>query len=618
MINKKNLLFLFCDEKCSASPAIIPSLSRLADQIGIEFESYVCTRPKSWEGTVLPFTGNGHLQSFYYLANFYEKILYCSFSSYRSYQFRREVLAFGGEVISCRHPGELHQFYKEIYEYFSIPLPNQLTIIPGTASDLVNQNELWIAPYCYPDILFEDTIGISLDEFSENPDAYYELGPKFIKTLYCKISHPGFEIKCIDSIQANDNYGTITERIIRRHKKLAKGIGFGNPPCILRWGALYCREKIITLYQDKNWEEFVPTVAKYAKLIGNDTITGNQMVYPRNSDNVITEFARFGLTFDLVGLSPRIAFSVQKKHQVKVDWLEFAPTPWDYEYSDEELIDRIKQKEIPVCFILYAADLGHLPILPRILDLMSWDGMRAGIAFPSTWYEYQPELVEQIYIPLQQGGVLPNLEPMVSSVGSAVAPEAKGFIDPEMLVSLLHKTKKQISIHVGEKLVPRGYYSFQDANPFYKAGTGTPQYQAVSQAGFEYYISYKNPDLTAKVLWHGNGMTVINQTIPQWFPGQGYAPDVLKEFENQCINSITSDTLFPKAITFGFDTPFFALAPIYTGYSEVVWTDPANVGIKPLCDAMIFAKNGGDSGKLFLVKPHELYRYVQLHKKMTP
>ena len=92
-MKKGRLLFFFSDEKCSACAAVIPTLSALAKAEGIDFESYICSRPWSWQGEVLPLVGHGHLESFYYLANFYDEILYCSITTEPSFQFRREVLA---------------------------------------------------------------------------------------------------------------------------------------------------------------------------------------------------------------------------------------------------------------------------------------------------------------------------------------------------------------------------------------------------------------------------------------------------------------------------------------------------------------------------------------------
>ena len=75
---KKDLLFFFSDVKCISAAGVIPTLAVLAEKQGVDFETYICTRPLSWGGKMLPFTGHMHGESFCYLANFYRKILFVS------------------------------------------------------------------------------------------------------------------------------------------------------------------------------------------------------------------------------------------------------------------------------------------------------------------------------------------------------------------------------------------------------------------------------------------------------------------------------------------------------------------------------------------------------------
>ena len=240
---------------------------------------------------------------------------------------------------------------------------------------------------------------------------------------------------------------------------------------------------------------------------------------------------------------------------------------------------------------------------------MGQEGYRAGLAFPATWYDYAPELLEQLYIPLDQGGVFPQIEPMISSGGSVVACEAEGMIEPETLTSLLTNARKKIAGLLGEHLVPRGYYPWQDASPFYKRNTGTPQYDAVAKAGFEYYITYKDSRTPGKVIYEANGMTVFNQQIGQWFPGAGVASNVIHEFES-------GQRFETDWIVLAFDMPFFGLSPVYVNGKALHERFAKSVmGMQTLAEAMKLVYNGGESGKLFMLKPHELYRYIKLKRK---
>lgn len=625
MKNRK-LLFFFSDETCTASTVAVPTLMRLANEMGLEFESYIATRPWSWQGKVLPMVGNSHLESFFYLANFYDEILYCSLTDLTSLPFRREVLAFGGHVVSSRKSHELVDFYADVFAYFGRQLPARALVIPDRPKEELQPD---YGAYTYPDILHNDCVGMTLSLWEKEKENLASKGVVTPVTLYCTVE--GAEV--LDALLPDDTYGSVTQRIADRHLSTGRQIGFVDPQGLCRWMTQFCRDGVLALYEPFDWEPFMKVVKQYADQVGNNNIIGNQLIYRPNEgriscyDGVVAELGKYNLIHNLVGLNPRIGFTVQTQHELPIDWMadENAPTPWDDEMTDEELLEKLEQRATPVCFMFYAADLGHLPVLTRFLDLMCLDGMKGGISFPSTWYDYHPELLEQLYIPLQQGGVCPNLEPLISSVGVAVATEAEGYIKPEFLKELITRARADIEKKVGKRLLPRGYYPFQDSTPFYKKETGVPQYDVLSEIGFEYYITYKNGGQRGKMPYQKNGMTVMTQQVPQWFPGAGNPVEVLKNWEAQCAERREAWKQDPSAdaldwITLSFDTPFFALAPTYLGDIEY---DSYRNGWAPnggkmhlIYEAMQYVRRtGGKDGSLFMVKPHELYRYILLAQK---
>lgn len=600
-MSNKNLLLFFSDENVSSCPAVIPTLTWMAEKAGVDFESYICTTPPSYGGRMLPFMGNMHMQQFLYMANFYDKILYCAITSREGYQFRREVLAFGGEVISCRKNGELAEFYQDLFAYFKLDIPARATIMP-------NETEAFhLAPYCYPEVLFTQTLGLSEQEW--DPEKYAKLGVKEAASLYCKPETGSLPLTVIDDIQPEDTYGKVTERIVKRWIDQADSIGFTNPEGITRWSAMFCRKKILCLYQPTDWKPYMETVAHYARITGDDVVTGNQMVIPM-TDDVCSELSRHGLMMDLVGVDPRIGFTLQRQLPMPLDWLKDARAPWEDEYSDEYLLQKIEEHAIPVCFLFYAADLGHIAGLPRILDLMGIEGMRAGLAFPSTWYEYAPEMLEQLYISRELGGVFPQVEPMISSGGISVVTEAKGYLPPDLYTDMLNRARKQIAELAGEKMVPIGYYPFQDCDPYYgKVGRCEPQYQCVADAGFDYYVSYVDSYQRGKILAQVDQMTVVNQQTKKWFPGGGISMELLKEWE-AAIPANETDWIF-----ICYDSPFFATTPTYMTCKDTGWLSDQEhrFGMKTIMEPMQYVRRGGgDSGRLFMLKPHELVRYARL------
>lgn len=606
----KELLFFFGDTNCSTAIAAVPTLAALAERVGIDFETYMCTRPLSWGGQTLPFTGHMHGESFCYLANFYKKIYFVSLTNFRSYQFRREILAWGGEQISCHQESEIIEFYAEVFARFNQPLPVKAAVIPDPPENVehISENSAFLTPYFYYDLYKGGYLGLTVSAFNRHAEELTRLGVTSVVTCCCRVDGE-FPVTELYPWSPTAGYAEITRQIAERHWKEAAGLVFGDGNLMVRWTAYFLRENKIPLYQPFHWEEFVPVIAEYSQKIGNPLIVGCQNVYPHNTDAVMAEFAKYGMFFDLLGTDPRLGFSIQKKHPLPIDWLADIPAPWEEEYSDDFLCQKIEENALPVCFLLYAADLGHLPVLPRVLDLMSQNGNRAGLAFPANWYDYHPELLEQLYIPLAEGGVFPQLEPMISSGGLVVACEAEGMIAPETLTSLLTSARKKIASHVGEHLVPVGYYPWQDASPFYCRNSGKPQFEAVAKAGFEYYVSYLDSAKPGKILYESHGMTVLNQQIPQWFPGAGVAEEVLAGLER-------NEPFRTDWATIAFDMPFFGLSPVYLNGKALHERFNGKVmGMQTIAEAMEYVRNGGESKRLFMLKPHELYRYVHLLKK---
>ena len=62
--------------------------------------------------------------------------------------------------------------------------------------------------------------------------------------------------------------------------------------------------------------------------------------------------------------------------------------------------------------------------------------------------------------------------------------------------------------------------------------------------------------------------------------------------------------------------PFFGLSPVYVNGKALHERFAKSVmGMQTLAQAMKLVSDGGESGKLFMLKPHELYRYIKLKRK---
>jgi hypothetical protein len=378
-------------------------------------------------------------------------------------------------------------------------------------------------------------------------------------------------------------------------------MAFGNQSVALRSLGFYLRHRALVFYEPAEWRAYIQSISSYADRIGSRLVWGNQTVY-QGGDSVITEFGKYDMSMSL-GIST-VGMTVRENVKLPPDWLAEAKAPWEEEYSDAFLVEQIERGRIPVCYLLYAADLGHLGVFARLFDILCADFTRCGIGFPSTWYDYEAEALEQIYIPYQQGGVFPRLEPLLSSTGLGVGTEAAGYMTKETLLGQLRQAIASLKTHLGSRLLPLGYYPWEDACPYYQHQTAQPQWDVPKELGFDYCITYQNEGQPPQIVHQDGRFVAINQQNVHWW-GDG---PVLKtrEWEKRLIERGQRGW-----IMIGLDAPFWFQPPFYYD-PEYPTFCKEETSVVEFTAAMRYASKGGDSGRLFLAKPHEVVRFARL------
>ncbi len=612
----KKLLFLLSDAGCSMSMPVTATLAWLAKEKGIEFDAYFVGRsvpevvtnffPKEcdarklidgfltpedvglgWMGGIAPFR-ESHIVDVYSVLNYYD-VLACS-NVKENRRFMGFLKILGKRLVSVRKKAEVAAFYEDVFSHFKEKLPAKAVMVPSTPFGL--EDQLLIESYCYPEIFFSKSLGLDTSIAEEELDKLWELGLREISLLYCpqdmasKLEKLGFSTKIIDSLKPGDTYGTATKRIFDRWKDHAKGVAYSDPNLTLYWAPLFCRKNILSLF-DFDWEKFASVVADCSDQTNSKIIWGRQL-----SDNFIPVLSKRDKIFVIIDAG-RPAVTI--KQEIPYAPAPVVETPWDNELSDGELLQKAKEGGIPATILLYAGDVRHLTIAPNLFPSASLMRVKVGVAVPVDFYEYIPEWMDDVYIPYEDGGSVPYIEPMICSAGIGVATEAKGYLSGRTLTESLIKTKEQISKQWGEAAVPIGYYPFQDASPFYKRDTAEPQFEAVRSAGFQYCVTYKDEDKFPRIVYEKDGFVAVNQQVNQWTRNPF---EDLKKWEEKISKKGESGW-----IIISIDSPFFGFM-----FYEM------KSGNK-LIDAMNLIKKGGASGKLFSATPHEISRFAKIIKQ---
>ncbi|MHB8806200.1 MAG: hypothetical protein ACYC59_01305 [Anaerolineaceae bacterium] len=611
--SENNLVFFYSHENCPARATAMPVLAWLAEKNHIDYDGYFCVRPSLADiGDAMPYTGNKHDEQFYYTTNFFQHIYFFALTEETPIQFERFLMARGNSTIVKKSSNDLVDFYIEVFNIFDEEFPKDAVIFPSEKFQFPNEGvdfgkfaisgESKLDTFCYPEIFFRKALAIYYELPDDQISRLISLGLKKVYLIFCpegavkKYKDMGLEVEVIDSVKADDTYTSITGRIAYRWLGQAQGFSLGNDPITLRWTPKYLRERIISIAAVKSLPQAVELLGDLTDRVGNKFIWGSQIY----DDTIISDLSKHDIVFSLVH-DVEVGITIKDKIRLPKSWLNDAPDPWDYEYSDDFIKEQLDSGKIPVCFVHYASDLGHLPVLARHLDMHSIDGIVDGFAFPATYWQYAEEQLEQFYISKEMGGIFPSSEPLLASAGMGVGTEAENYLSHKALLNNLQKAIKVIEDHAGLKHIPLGYYPFQDACPKYKHGTGEPPFEVIVDAGFEYMITYKHENKFPEIVYSKGNFIALNQQVEHW----SFDPlNDLKSWENKIIESKKKGW-----IILGLDAPFWGMVPCYFGIAS------KGMSLHMLQKVMTYARDGGDSGKLFIVKPHEVVRFARLMQK---
>ncbi len=610
-MNRKPLLFLVSESRCDQRTAVSATAAWIAKAAGAEFDAYIPVelfRRPGMSPITPPFNGQWHGPQFYFLSNCFD-MTFCSLTSTEVVPFRREATTFGARVLPQRKQDDLASFYGELLATYGLATPDTVVVIPPRDDEVDKVN---LEPYCYPEIYYRQALGAT----TAAPDAVFEelraAGVSKAVVVFCstdtaeRLERLGFQVEVADSIAAGDSMGSTTTRITERWKEHGKGVVYGSQPIMVKMLPFNMRHDYLPLFEYRGWQEFGKTVSTYAHQFGNPLVWGNQAAELGVGDKIVAEYGKYDVAMSLgAGVSGP---TVQETLQLAPDWMPAAPAPWEDEYSEEFLEQKARDGAIPVCFLWYAADLGHVTCCVRLFDVMAaWYG-RCGLALPSTWYDFYAPLLQLMYQPAKLGGVSPRVEPLVGSVGIGVGTEGHGFLKRETLLGMLRQSIADIKRHVGDNKVPLGYLPFQDANPYYQRNTAQPQYDVPLEAGFDYAITTRDEADPPKIMFQDGDYIVINRQEEKWFVRESLLRET-QLWEKQLVGSDQG-----AWVMIDLDAPFWFQVPVYydpdlPGHYQRAGFEST---IVEYARALKYVERGGDSGKLFLAKPHELIRYIRV------
>lgn len=528
---------------------------------------------------------------------------------------------------------DLLDFYKKIFSYFDVQFPKELVLVgthpfPSTSKvpsnnahprlfknilknllgkfrpnrKCVPQNLIHVDPYCYPEIYYRRALGVgctapssfSFQKIDDFEGIYTLFTPDEVAE---DLKNKGFNVKAVDKFQLEDTYWSVTNRIIERWLKYSDGVAFCDPVLASYWLPWLCRHKKLAVY-----ETFMERVRSQMR----DLVlsTEHKIIYGRqSSDRDITELSKDDIIWNIMDPGrPPVPIMEEANYRM------YRPEKSYYEFEpDEDTLKSFANERKILCTVLfYCPDIRHVEVLPRILELATLTKMKTGLAITAQWYQMVPDILEKINVPLENGGVFPNVEPLLCSAGVGVGVEADGFLKKTTLRKHLKEAKRIISEIAGSRFLPKGHYPFLDTIKDYpysesrlkRVSDADPPFKTIEESGFEYSISYSSPG-KPKILYKSNSFIAINQTSKHWHP---YSPFLVMSNPREIKTIELRLTLMRKPgwIIAAFDSPLWM-------FSYYHWKK-AN----KLFNVASYILRGGITGKLINTTPHVISRYARV------
>lgn len=526
--------------------------------------------------------------------------------------------------------------------------------------------------YLWPDIYFNKAIGFTDDV---KPEILKEFGIKKVKVLHTdseKWSKTGFQVEVIDTTSKEDNEWDITLRTFKRWRKEVKGIAHGiwqadktDPG----WLGFMIRNRYLPLYHS-DWRVSIREIAKIAAEIGNRHIPGcgdnSDVSYKKIPDSerdrradcnwnhvFMQQLPFYGLGWWILPTQSGVP-SVKRGMRFKSSKPQV--TPWDIEYSDEKLEEFARQGKIGITQAWAITDMAFLPLLPNMLDIYQSYRVKFGICLHLLpWVEYYPEWYQKMFTPayapyaepifydtglswfygfMETKGILENYAKYLSDKSVVKSAQGSYGLPVSSLKAQIDFAMQKISKLLGKEYLPRGYFP----------GMGLPEFQlehtkALNELGFEYAIKARGKDYgeqEGKILEkkeNKENLIILNSTdIGKINPGRANETLAYSAIEKDmkgpgCILRVGMDSghgFFISALNaprHHLPTTVASFSPdmvhrkaadmlpkektVYYGYNLAVRAGVIN-----------YIAKGGESGRLFSCKPHELMRYAKIIERI--
>lgn len=477
----KPLLWLLVAPRAHAEvTAVAPTLAWVAEDRGATLEVYLEDRR---DGRLFARSGStvlsgGHFQQFNYLcAAFDVRFILLGDCTL----FLSSISVFHGEVLAQGDNAA------ELYAALGIDVrrePVEVPLLPPA------EGRPDLRPYFYQEVYFRRGVGIAVGA-------------------------------CPD-----EDYRSFTVRMAERWVHRARGVAFGDPDIVLAMMATFCREKRVAVFGERRrlppnevvanaYAEECSTAAGDAARLA--AATGNRLLVGRQTgDGDLFAWSSSGVAIQIADPNrPPFPVVAQLAHP----WRNRDRTVFEQEPDDATLARWADEGKRVGSLLVHSGEMAHNEAMVNLVDLCITTGLKLGIGVHAARYETCPQLWEALSVPLERGGALGLVEPILHSGGMGVL--AESVCPPEQLADHCRSALRRIADIAGPAWKPRGYLAFMDSDMPTFTRTTPDIYEAIAANGLEYTVSCALPGRN-RILYATGEHIVLNQSSRSICVGSPY------------------------------------------------------------------------------------------------
>ncbi len=504
--------------------AAAPTVAWMAEAAGAAFECYFeCARDgELFARTGSTVLGGHHHQQFNWL---------CARTRVRLIRlgnarlFESSARAFGLEVLA--QADRAVALYQALLPHLPAPQRPALFFAPATVE--IGGNPVEIGPYLFPEIFFRRALGLLPEDGAAAAAAWDDARAAFayVPSAAADALAAAFPAcESIDAVLPGDDIGSVSLRLANRWRNEARGVVFGDPPAVLAQVATHCRHRRVAVFAPAKWltsrevtfsnyveatSPIADATADLAVSLGNPVITGRQ-----TCDGDIVRWSKHGVCIQIIDPN-RPAFPIVET--LPQPWTQPAQSGFDLEPSDDQLRAWAREGRRLTTIVWHSGETAHTEAMLNLVDLAVTSGVKMGIGVHAQRYETAPQMWELIQTPVDRGGALGLIEPVLHSGGLGVMAEYPA--PAASLAAFCREALRRIEAVAGPAGVPKGYYAFLDTDFPTFSKTRPEIWEAIASAGLEYVVSSARPGLN-RVLWRTPSCLALNQTCRVIMPASPF------------------------------------------------------------------------------------------------